>query len=207
MCGIAGIIQSKRLYTKEHLKKMTDALAHRGPDGEGFWQSDPAGILFGHRRLSIIDLSDDAAQPFRYMNRYVVVHNGEIYNYIELRNELKKIGYNFRTQSDTEVLVAAYDSWKEDCLHQFDGMFAFAIWDEKEKEFFAARDRFITSLKRNSSYSHLRSRPSGLLGSATASIKRCFSIFSPLAIQIIQPNPWKHFMKRSINYPRQVSLE
>jgi asparagine synthase (glutamine-hydrolysing) len=142
MCGIAGIIQTNRLYTKEHLEKMTDALAHRGPDGEGFWQSDSTDILFGHRRLSIIDLSNAAAQPFRFLDRYVVVHNGEIYNYLELRNELKKNGYSFRTQSDTEVLVAAYDFWKEDCLQQFDGMFAFAIWDEQEKEFFAARDRF-----------------------------------------------------------------
>src|SRR5690348_2246379 len=120
MCGIAGIIQTNRLYTREHLKKMTDALAHRGPDGEGFWQSNSTGIIFGHRRLSIIDLSDAAAQPFRYLDRYIVVHNGEIYNYVELRGELKKNGYIFRTQTDTEVLVAAYDFWREDCLQQFD---------------------------------------------------------------------------------------
>ena len=121
---------------------MTDALSHRGPDGEGFWQNNSNNALFGHRRLSILDLSDAAAQPFHYLDRYTVLHNGEIYNYIELREELKGKGYQFRTQTDTEVLVAAYDCWKEDCLEQFDGMFAFAIWDEKEKEFFAGRDRF-----------------------------------------------------------------
>jgi len=143
MCGIAGILQiNSNSYHKEHVKKMTDALSHRGPDGEGFWQDDSKNILLGHRRLSILDLSDAAAQPFHYMDRYTVVHNGEIYNYIELREELKKKGYQFRSQTDTEVLVAAYDHWKEDCLEEFDGMFAFAIWDEKEKVFFAARDRF-----------------------------------------------------------------
>ena len=142
MCGIAGIIQTNGSYTKEHLKKMTDAISHRGPDGEGFWQNESANVLFGHRRLSIIDLSDAAAQPFHYLGRYVILHNGEIYNYIELREELRKKGYSFKTQTDTEVLVAAYDHWKQSCLQQFDGMFAFAIWDEQEKEFFAARDRF-----------------------------------------------------------------
>jgi asparagine synthase (glutamine-hydrolysing) len=143
MCGIAGILQiDSNSYHKEYVKKMTDALSHRGPNGEGFWQNDAGNVLFGHRRLSILDLSDAAAQPFHYLDRYSVVHNGEIYNYIELREELMKKGYQFRTQTDTEVLVAAYDYWKEDCVEQFDGMFAFAIWDEKEKEFFAGRDRF-----------------------------------------------------------------
>lgn len=143
MCGIAGILQiNSNSYSKEHIRKMTDALSHRGPDGEGFWENSSGNILFGHRRLSILDLSDAAAQPFHYLDRYTILHNGEIYNYIELREELKKKGYQFRTQTDTEVLVAAYDCWKEDCLEQFDGMFAFAIWDEEEKELFAARDRF-----------------------------------------------------------------
>ncbi len=143
MCGIAGILQvNSNLYNKEHVQKMTNALSHRGPDGEGFWQNNSNNVLLGHRRLSILDLSDAAAQPFHYLDRYTIIHNGEIYNYVELREELKRKGYQFRSQTDTEVLVAAYDCWKEDCLEQFDGMFAFAIWDEKEKEFFAARDRF-----------------------------------------------------------------
>lgn len=121
---------------------MTDALAHRGPDGEGCWINQDTTVGLGHRRLSIIDLSNAAAQPMPYLDRYHIVHNGEIYNYIELRTELQKAGYSFRSQSDTEVILAAYDRWKEECVDHFDGMFAFAIWDEQEKKLFAARDRF-----------------------------------------------------------------
>lgn len=143
MCGVAGIIQfGVRKYSTEHLQKMTDALSHRGPDGEGHWAAASGSVLLGHRRLSILDLTEAAAQPFHYMDRYVIIHNGEVYNYVELKNELKKKGYSFRSQTDTEVLVAAYDCWKEKCVDRFDGMFAFAIWDEKEKRLFAARDRF-----------------------------------------------------------------
>lgn len=143
MCGIAGIIQSNPAgYSTEHLKKMTVAFAHRGSDGEGHWCNDNNSVLFGHRRLSIIDLSHAGHQPMHFLGRYTIIHNGEIYNYIELKEKLKQKGYSFRSQTDTEIIVAAYDCWKEDCLQKFDGMFAFAIWDEKEKELFAARDRF-----------------------------------------------------------------
>jgi asparagine synthase (glutamine-hydrolysing) len=143
MCGIAGILQTDpSAYSKKHLKKMTDALSHRGPDGEGLWQNSTGNVLLGHRRLSIIDLSDAGCQPLHYNDRYTIVHNGEIYNYIELKEELAKKGHAFRSQTDTEVIAAAYDQWKEDCVDHFDGMFAFAIWDEKEKKLFAARDRF-----------------------------------------------------------------
>jgi asparagine synthase (glutamine-hydrolysing) len=143
MCGIAGIISSNsQLVSSQRLKQMTDALAHRGPDGEGLWINQEATVGFGHRRLSIIDLSIAAAQPMPYLDRYHIIHNGEIYNYTELRSELQKAGYSFRSQSDTEVIPAAYDHWKEECVDHFDGMFAFAIWDEKEKTLFAARDRF-----------------------------------------------------------------
>jgi asparagine synthase (glutamine-hydrolysing) len=143
MCGIAGIIQpAKGVYTKGHVKKMTDALSHRGPDGEGYWQNEDETVLFGHRRLSIIDLTNAAAQPMHYRQRYSIIHNGEIYNYIEIRDALSKKGYQFYTQSDTEVIIAAYDCYRSECVDQFDGMFSFAIWDEQEKELFAARDRF-----------------------------------------------------------------
>ncbi|MEQ1797590.1 MAG: asparagine synthase (glutamine-hydrolyzing) [Lacibacter sp.] len=143
MCGIAGIISMNQQHVStERLKAMTDAIAHRGPDGEGFWINENKTVGFGHRRLAIIDLSDAAAQPFHYLNRYSITYNGEIYNYIELKEDLLKKGYQFRTQSDTEVILAAYDCWKEECLQQFDGMFAFAIWDEHEQSLFTARDRF-----------------------------------------------------------------
>lgn len=121
---------------------MTGALSHRGPDGENTWHNNDKTALLCHRRLSIIDLSSRAAQPMQYLDRYSIVHNGEVYNYIELRSELEKKGYSFRTRSDTEVILAAYDHWAGDCVDHFDGMFAFAIWDQKEQELFAARDRF-----------------------------------------------------------------
>ena len=121
---------------------MTNAIAHRGPDGEMHWINEARNAGLGHRRLSIIDPSGNAAQPMHYLNRYTIIHNGEIYNYIELRKDLIAKGYVFTTQSDTEVMLAAYDCWKENCLRYFDGMFAFAIWDEKEQMLFAARDRF-----------------------------------------------------------------
>ncbi len=143
MCGIAGILlHTPNSNAPVHLKKMTDALAHRGPDGEGRWSNAGNTVHLGHRRLAVIDLSNQAAQPMNFASRYQVVYNGEIYNYIEIRSFLQNKGYHFTTQSDTEVILAAYDHWKEKCLQQFDGMFAFAIWDEKDEKLFVARDRF-----------------------------------------------------------------
>ncbi len=143
MCGIAGILStSLERIAEVHLKKMTNALAHRGPDGEGLWSNETKHVLLGHRRLAIIDLSDAAAQPMHYLNRYTITYNGEIYNYIELKELLHDKGYAFQSKSDTEIILAAYDFWKIDCLKYFEGMFAFAIWDEKEQQLFAARDRF-----------------------------------------------------------------
>lgn len=124
------------------LKKMTDALIHRGPDGEGHWICNNQTVGFGHRRLSIIDLSDNGKQPMHYLERYTITFNGEIYNYLELKNELLIRGYKFKSHSDTEVLLALYDLKKETLLSDIDGMFAFAIWDEKEQILFCARDRF-----------------------------------------------------------------
>jgi asparagine synthase (glutamine-hydrolysing) len=143
MCGIAGLIlQAANPMAGSHLKKMTDSISHRGPDAEGHWSNEENTVPVGHRRLSIIDLSHHASQPMSYASRYRIVHNGEIYNYIEIRSYLQNKGYRFTTATDTEVIAAAYDFWKEKCLQQFDGMFAFAIWDEKERQLFAARDRF-----------------------------------------------------------------
>ena len=137
---------------KERISKMTEALAHRGPDGRGFWTNAERSIGLGHRRLAIIDLSEAAAQPMHFQHggsyaqpadsRYTITYNGEIYNYLEIRELLIKKSYRFRTNSDTEVILAAYDCWKEACLPYFDGMFSFAIWDNLEKTLFAARDRF-----------------------------------------------------------------
>ncbi|RPE13236.1 asparagine synthase (glutamine-hydrolyzing) [Chitinophaga lutea] len=143
MCGIAGIVTNEANVSRDKLQAMTDVIAHRGPDGEGFWISDDGCVGFGHRRLSIIDLSDMGHQPMHYRNgRYTITFNGEIYNFVELREQLQKYGYAFQSSSDTEVLLALYDRHKEKCLQYLDGMFAFAIWDEEEKELFVARDRF-----------------------------------------------------------------
>ena len=154
MCGIAGIISlNKILVSSDRITKMMDSIAHRGPDGKGCWINTDGNVGFGHRRLAIIDLSNDAAQPMHLRTgvspsvsgkdaRYTITYNGEIYNYVEIKSVLHKKGYRFQSQSDTEVVLAAYDYWKKDCLQYFDGMFSLAIWDHKEKILFAARDRF-----------------------------------------------------------------
>lgn len=142
MCGIAGIIQTAPASQATLIRNMTASLAHRGPDDETYWQNESGNVSLGHCRLSIIDLSSNGAQPMHYLDRYTIIHNGEIYNYPELKKELSAAGYTFRSNSDTEVILAAYAHWEEDCVDHFDGMFAFAIWDEKEQELFATRDRF-----------------------------------------------------------------
>lgn len=142
MCGIAGIISlNKQAVTEDKLKKMAAVLSHRGPDGDGYFISDENTVGFAHKRLSIIDLTTNAAQPFTYLH-YTMTYNGEIYNYIELKNFLSQKGYTFFTQSDTEVILAAYDFWGKDCVLQFDGMFAFVIYNHQQKNIFAARDVF-----------------------------------------------------------------
>lgn len=139
MCGIAGIIGPKPFEAE--LQKMLQTQKHRGPDHTGSFV-DPGFAAIGHNRLSIIDLSPEANEPFvDNSGRYYLSFNGEIYNYKELRQELRG-KYNFQTVSDTEVLMAAYLQWGKECLHRFNGMFAFAIYDSKEKKLFAARDRF-----------------------------------------------------------------
>jgi asparagine synthase (glutamine-hydrolysing) len=143
MCGITGIIsKNSQLVSREKMRSANSCLHHRGPEREGIWVSSENTAALGHQRLSIIDLSEEAAQPMHCLQRYCIIHNGELYNYIEIREQLFKKGYRFNSQSDTEVIVSAYDAWGVECLQQFDGMFAFAIWDEKEKKLFAARDRF-----------------------------------------------------------------
>jgi len=142
MCGIAGIISPQTALVKlERLQGMAAALAHRGPDGERCWINENGNVGFAHRRLAVIDLSENASQPFHYMH-YTIIFNGEIYNYLELKEVLQKHQYSFKTASDTEVIIAAFDYWGTECLNHFDGMFAFAIWNEKEQQLFIARDRF-----------------------------------------------------------------
>ena len=142
MCGIAGIINTDGKSVPSNLiKRMTYAIAHRGPDGEGHWQEE--FIALGHRRLSIIDLSPDGQQPMiSYDKRYVISYNGEVYNYKEIGEELKKIGYHFRSRTDTEVVLNSFIEWGPRCIHRFNGMFAYALWDKKERVLHFARDRY-----------------------------------------------------------------
>ena len=143
MCGITGVWYSKQSENiRENLKLMTDAIVHRGPDAEGHWIDKNQRVGLGHRRLSIIDLSVNGHQPMFLEDRYVITFNGEIYNYIELREELIQKEYTFKTSSDTEVLIVAYHEWGEKCLTKLDGMFAFAIYDQSKDQLFCARDRF-----------------------------------------------------------------
>ena len=144
MCGIAGFTSlARNSYPRATaaLWAMSSLIRHRGPDGEGEWLASDGSVGFVHRRLAIIDLSPSGAQPMHAPNGTVVTYNGEIYNYVELREELSSY-WTFRTVSDTEVILAAYDRWGEDCLSHLRGMFAFALWDERNRKFFAARDRF-----------------------------------------------------------------
>ncbi len=143
MCGIAGIISTDpREVSNERLRAMTDKLAHRGPEGEGFWIDERGVAGLGHRRLAIIDPGPAGKQPMHYLHRYSITYNGEIYNYIEVRSDLVKQGYTFTSATDTEVILAAFDCYGTTCLDHFDGMFAFAIWDRLTKKLFCARDRF-----------------------------------------------------------------
>ena len=139
MCGIAGFINNKEDKDKI-IKKMTDKIIHRGPDAEGFYVDD--NIALGHRRLSIIDLNSGDQPIYNEDKSVVIVFNGEIYNFIELKDELIKKGHKFRTKADTEVLVHGYEEWKEDMPKKLRGMFAFAIYDIKNKTLFLARDNF-----------------------------------------------------------------
>jgi asparagine synthase (glutamine-hydrolysing) len=142
MCGIAGLIHlNGEPVSPVILKKMTDAIAHRGPDGEGQWIEGNVGI--GHRRLAIIDLSPAGHQPMiTGDHRYVLSYNGEIYNYREIRTELEALGYWFRSQTDSEVVLNALAHWGPDALLKFNGMFGLALWDRKEQTLLLARDRY-----------------------------------------------------------------
>lgn len=141
MCGIAGILMQGNPRSKEKMiREMTRAVVHRGPDGEGFFLDE--NLALGHRRLSIIDLTEAGHQPMHSEDKYVLVFNGEIYNYLEVRSELLALGYVFHTASDTEVILAAYDKWGEDCVQRFNGMWAFALYDKSAQKVFCSRDRF-----------------------------------------------------------------
>ena len=137
MCGILGLVPTGDLSVFDWA---LDSLAHRGPDGRGVWRDNNRTIL-GHRRLAILDTRDIASQPMRYLDRYTVVFNGEIYNFLEIRRILEQSGHRFRSSSDTEVLLTSFVEWGPACLNRLNGMWAFAIWDSLEGRLFLSRDR------------------------------------------------------------------
>lgn len=142
MCGISGYIDFKRKTDLTILEKMNRIMAHRGPDGEGYgiYNNDIAAVGLGHRRLSIIDLSEGGSQPQTFQSLHITF-NGEIYNYAEIKKELEQKGHQFHSHSDTEVILHAYSEWGSAALQRFIGMFAFAIYDEAQQKLFACRDR------------------------------------------------------------------
>ncbi len=138
MCGIFGHLGK---LERGVAQRCLDTLTHRGPDGWGLWQDEH--VTLGHRRLSILDLSENGKQPMSYADgRYWITFNGEVYNFLEVRAELEAKGHSFRSESDTEVILAAYTQWGTECLTRFNGMWAFAIWDTQERTLFLSRDRF-----------------------------------------------------------------
>lgn len=147
MCGITGFWHSDNTASVEHLdhwvRRMADTLTHRGPDDAGIWSDAAPGISLGHRRLAIVDLSPDGHQPMCSAGgRYVIVFNGEIYNFRELRQQLEQLGHRFRSHSDTEVMLTSFSEWGlQAALERFIGMFAFAVWDRQERVLHLARDR------------------------------------------------------------------
>ncbi len=142
MCGIAGVINLNGMpVSRAAIRAMTNAIAHRGPDGEGHYID--GNLALGHRRLAIIDLSPAGSQPMTTEDgSLVIVYNGEVYNFLELRPQLQAKGYRFHSNTDSEVVLYAYQEWGADCVHRFNGMFAFAIWDAQKGELFLARDRY-----------------------------------------------------------------
>lgn len=142
MCGLVGIFSTTPQSDREWLTPARDTLTHRGPDDAGEWWSNDFRVGLAHRRLSILDLSPLGHQPMHLVERGLsIVFNGEIYNFVDLRRELECLGHRFRSQSDTEVLLAAYAQWGMDCLSRLNGMFAFALYDAPQQKLFLARDR------------------------------------------------------------------
>lgn len=141
MCGISGIVaRAAGVDVRAEVQRMNDLIRHRGPDGEGLYLGPQFAL--GHRRLAIVDLTEHGHQPMSRGERYWITYNGEVYNYIELRDELSRLGETFNSGSDTEVILAAYARWGADCVRRFNGMWAFAIYDAQHERIFLARDRF-----------------------------------------------------------------
>jgi asparagine synthase (glutamine-hydrolysing) len=176
MCGIAGFYTPEPSRNAgETLRRMNDTIAHRGPDAQGEWLDAAHGIALAHRRLAIVDLTEEGRQPMRSASgRYTIVFNGEIYNFLRIRADLDRLGHRFRGHSDTEVMLAAFEEWGlEPSLRRFIGMFAFAVWDSARNELTLARDR----LGKKPLYYSLTS--GGLIFGSELKALRAFTGFNP----------------------------
>ena len=140
MCGIAGFVDKTIKNKEKVIKDMAERIKYRGPDGEGYFIDDE--VALAHRRLAIIDLSSGGQPQYNEDKSLVIVFNGEIYNFVELKAELKKSGHKFTNKSDTEVIIHGYEEWGVEVTKHLRGMFAFAIWDTKQKTLLIARDGF-----------------------------------------------------------------
>ena len=223
MCGIAGIINWNGTENlKEIVGKMTNAIAHRGPDSEGIYTEQTLGL--GHRRLSIIDTSAAGNQPFFSPQKdVVIVFNGEIYNYLELREDLAS-NYDFSTQTDTEVILAAYRKWGIQCIEKFIGMFAFALFDKNSNETYLVRDRvgvkpiYISNTPKGFVFaSEIRAvLASGLVRrklsqSALADYLRYQTVHAPNTIidnvKMLMPGHYVHFKENSIEFKEYWNMK
>ena len=189
MCGILGILPP---VAEAKFKPILDLLAHRGPDGYGIW-TETSQITLGHRRLSILDLSDAGVQPM-HTERYAITFNGEVYNFLEIRNELIAKGYIFQSKTDTEVVLKAWECWQGDCFAKFNGMWALAIWDKLKKKLILSRDRYgqkplFYAFLNN----RVKTRGDGTMepGFAFASEMKALIPFLPE----VEPDPEFHWMK------------
>lgn len=203
MCGIAGYINTKGTVTEAKVVAMTDALRHRGPDGEGVYINESHTCGLGHRRLSFLDLSEAGKQPMTNEDGSLwITYNGEVYNYVELRAELEKRGHVFSSHTDTEVLLHGYEEWGEGLLQRLKGMFAFGIWNEKTRELFLARDRFGIKPLYYSNYVKgsfvFASEIKGIKANPDVSTSLDYSSFADFFVYRYVPSPrsiWKEVKK------------
>ena len=195
MCGIAGILTPQAdADDQRRVVAMQHALRHRGPDDGGTWQSASRQATLGHTRLAILDLSTAGHQPMSAAGRWTITFNGEIYNFKELRRTLEQRGLDVRSQSDTEVILRAYQAFGESCVEHLRGMFALAIWDEQERTCLLARDRFgiirsITMCVTAAWYLRLKSGPCSppVWCRAISTARRSLGIFAPGRCRIPEP--------------------
>lgn len=207
MCGIAGQVKFTGTVSAENGQLMMAAIRHRGPDDKGHYVNEQENVFLGHQRLSFLDLSAAGRQPFCNDSQNLwITYNGEVYNYLELRVELEKYGFTFRTNTDTEVILKGYEKWGAEILTRLKGMFAFAIWDNRNRELFLARDRFgikpLYYYYENENFV-FASEIKGIKANAEVHTQLDFSAFTDFFVYRYVPSPntiWKEVKKLPAAY-------